>query len=91
MNSGSEKDDRRAASGIDRFQVDEDEMERLTDSLYGVTSEKYGIDAAKRHIREKFRTGRSVLSVKDEPVATKEEALMIASAVIFFRSGRFPI
>ena len=72
------------------FQVDEDEMERLTDSLYSVTSEKYGIDAAKRHIREKFRTGRSVLSVKDEPVATKEEALMIASAVIFSGADDFP-
>ena len=31
-----------------------------------------------------------MLSVKDEPVATKEEALMIASAVIFSGADDFP-
>lgn len=72
------------------FHVDDEEIERMTDSLYGVTTEKYGIDAAKRHIREKFRTGRKVLSVKEEPVTTKEEALMIASAVIFSGADDFP-
>lgn len=72
------------------FHVDEDEVEQMTNALYGVTTEKYGIDAAKRHIREKFQMGRKVLSVKEESVTTKEEALMIASAVIFSGADDFP-
>ena len=34
--------------------VGEEELSGLTKALYGASSERYGIDAARRHIREKL-------------------------------------
>ena len=74
---------------IDSY-MDEEELYSLTESLYGVSSEKYGIDAAREHISKKLTGGRKEFSVKEEPIITKEEALMIASAVIYSSTDDFP-
>lgn len=75
--------------GLLDVHIDEEELSGMTQALYGVTSERYGIDAAKQHIQRKIG-GKEVFRVEDEPDITKEEALLVASAVIYSSADDFP-
>lgn len=75
---------------INDVDVDDAEIEALTAALYNVTTEKFGIDAARNHIKKKLSNGRKRFAVMEEPVTSREEALMIASAVIFSGADGFP-
>lgn len=76
-------------AGILDVHVDEEELSGMTQALYGASLEKYGIDAARGHIRKKLE-GKDAFRVKDEASVTKEDALLVASAVIFSSTEDFP-
>lgn len=80
---------RKDQGGITDIYVGEDELVGMTQALYSASSEKYGIDAARRHIRQKIGEGQA-FSVKEQAGITKEEALLVASAVIFSSTEDFP-
>ena len=84
--AGKEKKEQ---GGIVDVHVGEEELSGLTKALYGASSERYGIDAARRHIREKLN-GKESFRVADEADITKEEALLVASAVVFSSTEDFP-
>lgn len=81
--------ERKDQGGIVDIQVGEEELAGMTQALYSSSSEKYGIDAAMRHIRQKIGDG-GTFSVKEETDITKEDALLVASAVIFSTTEDFP-
>lgn len=81
--------EREDQGGITDAHVGEEELASMTQALYSASSEKYGIDAARRHIRQRIGEGRS-FSMKEQADVTKEEALMVASAVIFSSTEDFP-
>lgn len=81
--------ERKDQGGIVDIHVGEEELAGMTQALYSASSEKYGIDAARRHIKKKLGDG-GTFSVKEEAAVTKEEALLVASAVIFSSTEDFP-
>ena len=81
--------ERKDQGGIVDIHVGEEELDGMTQALYSASSEKYGIDAARRHIKKKLGDG-GTFSVKEEAAVTKEEALLVASAVIFSSTEDFP-
>lgn len=76
-------------AGIVDAHISEEEVSVMTQALYGASLEKYGIDAAEEHIRRKLE-GRDAFRIKDELHVTKEEALLVASAIIFSSAEDFP-
>lgn len=76
-------------AGIPSDELSMEEKLRLTDELLTVTPDQYSMDRVKDYLAEKI-PDKGQVSVEEWGVRTREDAMMIASSIIYSGSVGFP-